>query len=356
VGQKKSSLSVKSLSRRFALAFGISSLSILGIFYFTRGWEGVGFIRELNPFWFTVAALIMFIVWALDGLVFWFLFRGIKHPVSFKDVFLFNLVGTLVSNITPFYAGGPPAFIYLLSRKGVDVGKSALVLTARMSITAILALLALPVLWLFFGSQVFGSGTWPFTYVLPFLLILILILLIYLYTRPARIENAYFRKCQSWPLRHLLKNDRIRRIWRWSLVQGKKLRLSAKELFSFGWQNLLFAGLCAIAYWGAMLTVAPLVLYSLKVTDLYLLQVFTGQLALNILLAFSPTPGGSGAAEIGLASLFLNMVPQTLLALFTLLWRLLTYHFSIIVGIVALFIVWRHKADRLVPEIRDAND
>lgn len=339
----KAGLNLKTLPRRFLIALGISSFGTLGVFYFTRGWEGIGLIRNLDPLYFVLAACLMFFVWGLDASVFWFLFRGIRNPVPFKDLFLFNMVGTLISNITPFYAGGPPAFIYLLSKKGVDVGKSALVLTARMSITAILALLVLPVLWLIYGPRVFASGASPITYSLPFTLILSLILLLYFYTRSSRKPDSYFRKCRSWPLRYLLKNEKFRRAFRWSLVQGKKLRISARVLLSIGWRNLLCAFLCSLLYWGAMLAIAPLVLYSLRVADLYLVQAFTGQLALNILLAFSPTPGGSGAAEFGLATLFLNMVPQVLLALFTLLWRLLTYHFTIIVGLGALLFIWRRK-------------
>lgn len=323
------------------MALGISTFSILGIFYFTHGWEDIGLIRNLNLPYFFFALFVMLIVWGLDASVFWFLFQGIKTPVKFKDLFLFNLVGTLISNITPFYAGGPPAFIYLLSRKGIDAGKSALILTARMSITAILALMVLPVLFLIYGPTVFVNSASPLPFALPFILILSLILLLYLYTKPSGKPGAYLRKSRSWPLRYWLKNERFRRAWRWSLVQGKKLRTSSQVLFSLGWKNLLLAVFCALFYWIALLAVAPLVLYSLRVTDLYLLQAFTGQLALNILLAFSPTPGGSGAAELGLASLFFHMVPQTLLALFTLLWRLLTYHFSIIVGLAALLFIWK---------------
>ncbi|MGB9553104.1 MAG: hypothetical protein ACPL7L_01850, partial [bacterium] len=47
--------------------------------------------------------------------------------------------------------------------------------------------------------------------------------MLYLYTRPSRKPGAYLRKTRSWPLRHWLKNERFRRAWRWSLVQGKKL-------------------------------------------------------------------------------------------------------------------------------------
>jgi len=342
----KAGLKFKGLHRKFLVALGISLFSILGIFYFTHGWAGIELIKNLDLLYFFPALFLMFIVWGLDASVFWFLFQGIKNPVKFKDLFLFNLVGTLISNITPFYSGGPPAFIYLLSRKGVDAGKSALVLTARMGITAVLSLLVLPFLFLLHGPKIWANSASPLTFALPFSLILSLIGLLYLYTKPSRKPNAYMRKIRSWPLRHLLKNEKFRRAWRWSLVQGKKLRVSSQVLFSLGWRNLLLAALCALFYWVALLAVAPLVLYSLRVTDLYLFQAFTGQLALNILLAFSPTPGGSGAAELGLATLFLNMVPQTLLALFTLLWRLLTYHFSIIVGLGALFLIWKSNVPR----------
>ncbi|MCR4429066.1 MAG: flippase-like domain-containing protein [Caldiserica bacterium] len=334
---------MKAFPRRFLLALGVSSLGTLGVFYFTRGWEGIGNIKTLDPLYLALALISMFFVWSLDASVFWFLFRGIRNPVPFKDLFLFNMVGTLISNITPFYAGGPPAFIYLLNRKGVDVGKSALVLTTRMGITALMAILVMPFLLLIFGRRIFTEGVNPITYSLPMIMIFSLILFLLLFTRSSKDPNAYYKRCRTWPLRVFLKNEKFRRVFRWSLVQGKKLRISARLLLSLGWKNLVLAFLFTFLYWGAMLGVAPLVLYSLKVSDLLLVQAFTGQLALNILLAFSPTPGGSGAAELGAASLFLNMVPPTLLALFTLLWRLLTYHLTIVAGLLALLIVWRRR-------------
>lgn len=343
VNSNQPGLNLKSLPRRFFLALGVSSLGTLGVFYFTRGWEGIGTINTLDPVYFSLALLLMFFVWSLDASVFWFLFRGIRNPIPFKDLFLFNMVGTLISNITPFYAGGPPAFIYLLNRKGVDVGKSALVLTTRMSITAIMAILVMPLLLVIFGPRVFTEGVNPLTYSLPLIMILALVLFLFFYTRPSKDPEAYYKRCRNWPLKIFLKNEKFRRIFRWSLVQGKKLRTSAKLLLSLGWRNLFLAFLFTLLYWGALLGVAPLVLYSLQVNDLLLVQAFTGQLALNILLAFSPTPGGSGAAELGAASLFLNMVPPTLLALFTLLWRLLTYHLTIVGGLLALLIVWKGR-------------
>ncbi|MCR4429360.1 MAG: flippase-like domain-containing protein [Caldiserica bacterium] len=329
------------MPRRFLLALVISALGTLGVFYFTRGWEGIGNIKTIDPLFFALALISMFFVWSLDASVFWFLFKGIRNPVPFKDLFLFNMVGTLISNITPFYAGGPPAFIYLLNRKGVDVGKSALVLTTRMSITALMAILTLPFLLLIFGPRIFTEGVNPLTYSLPTIMIFSLIVFLFLFTRSSKDQNAYYKRCRTWPLKVFLKNDKFRRVFRWSLVQGKKLRTSARLLLSLGWKNLILAFIFTVLYWGAMLGVAPLILYSLKVNDLLLVQTFTGQLALNILLAFSPTPGGSGAAELGAASLFLKMVPPTLLALFTLLWRILTYHLTIIAGLFALIAVWR---------------
>lgn len=336
-------LNLKSLPRRFLLALGVSSLGTLGVFYFTRGWEGIGTIKTLDPLYLALALLLMFFVWSLDASVFWFLFRGIRNPVPFKDLFLFNMVGTLISNITPFYAGGPPAFIYLLNRKGVDVGKTALVLTTRMSITALMAILVMPLLLVIFGPRIFSEGVNPLTYSLPLIMIFALVVFLFLFTRSSKDPEAYLKRCRTWPLRVFLKKEKFRRVFRWSLVQGKKLRTSAKLLLSMGWRNLLLAFLFTLFYWGAMLGVAPLVLYSLQVNDLLLVQAFTGQLALNILLAFSPTPGGSGAAELGAASLFLNMVPPTLLALFTLIWRLLTYHLTIVAGLLALFVVWKGR-------------
>jgi uncharacterized protein (TIRG00374 family) len=49
-----------------------------------------------------------------------------------------------------------------------------------------------------------------------------------------------------------------------------------------------------------------------------------------------PTPGGSGVAEVGFASLFSFFVPLHLLGLFVGVWRLIVFYFNLCIGAIIL--------------------
>lgn len=327
---------------RLGLVVGISCLSVIGLFFLTGAGNSLPLLSQLDPFWLLLAFLLMFLVWGLDGLTFWFLFRGIGEPIPFLKLFLVNLVATFASNITPFYAGGPPTFIYLLSREGIRVGKTASVITARIVITVLVFSLIIPLFLLILGAKLSLDQVWRTIFSIPIFLVAFAVSLIYLYTRKSRVPNAYFRRIQSWPLPFLLRNPRIRRIWRWSLVESKKMRQAIEQLLSFGWKNIFLTALSSALYWFTFLMVAPFILYSLKVENFILLQTLLNQAILNLLLPFAPTPGASGAAEFGFASLFLNIVPQSLLGIFAAIWRLFTYHLTILAGGLALIFLLRN--------------
>jgi len=51
-----------------------------------------------------------------------------------------------------------------------------------------------------------------------------------------------------------------------------------------------------------------------------------------------PTPGASGTAEVGFASLFSFFVPLYLLGLFVGAWRLIVFYFNLFIGAIILLL------------------
>ncbi|MGI6132153.1 MAG: flippase-like domain-containing protein [Bacillota bacterium] len=48
--------------------------------------------------------------------------------------------------------------------------------------------------------------------------------------------------------------------------------------------------------------------------------------------AYAPTPGSSGAAELGFVGLFSSIVPRAVLGLFVAVWRMITYYLNLALG------------------------
>jgi len=62
------------------------------------------------------------------------------------------------------------------------------------------------------------------------------------------------------------------------------------------------------------------------------------QVIFYFILPFMPTPGGSGTAEVGFASLFSLFVPLHLLGIFVGAWRFIAFYFNLCIGAIVLLV------------------
>lgn len=64
------------------------------------------------------------------------------------------------------------------------------------------------------------------------------------------------------------------------------------------------------------------------------LQVMGRMVLLNLVLYFSPTPGGSGVAEAGFVVLFSELLPGGLVGIMAVLWRFTAEYLPFLLGAV----------------------
>ncbi len=316
---------------RILVVFGISVASLYLLLYWTGNLAVFSQLPNVQLSWFLLAALVSAITWILDALANWFLLRGIGTSLPFGWTLSANLAANFVSYLTPFLAGGPPLFIYLLSRKGVSPGSAATVVTARLTLSAIIFTVLFPIFLALFRQGISWSETWQRILNLPFFLLGALAVLILLFLLWRRSPGSYQRLLVAWPMRVLMQRERFVRFWNWFVSELHKMGSAARILFTLGWANLIWAALSIVVYWVAFYSVAPILLDSLGVPHPFL-ETFLGQAVLNALVSLSPTPGGSGASELGFATLFMAWIPSQFLGLFTALWRFLIYYLTLFAG------------------------
>ncbi|BBL63291.1 Lysylphosphatidylglycerol synthase TM region [anaerobic digester metagenome] len=63
-----------------------------------------------------------------------------------------------------------------------------------------------------------------------------------------------------------------------------------------------------------------------------ILTAFAAQVLLAIIMIIPATPGASGVAELGAASIFSVFVDSSVLGITVLAWRALTYHMNLFIG------------------------
>lgn len=90
-----------------------------------------------------------------------------------------------------------------------------------------------------------------------------------------------------------------------------------------------------LVYWLFMFALIPLILHSLGWRG-DLAPIIVGQAVLQILMPFSPLPGGAGVAEFGYLELIGQSVPADLVVPSLVLWRLCTWFIPMGLGAIGL--------------------
>ena len=106
-------------------------------------------------------------------------------------------------------------------------------------------------------------------------------------------------------------------------------------LLHAGWKAIVGTVTLQAVYWVAMFSIIPLILMALGYQG-GLFHVIIAQAALQVIMPFSPLPGGAGVAELGYLGLIGASVPSDIRVSSLLYWRIFTWLVPIAVGAVAI--------------------
>jgi uncharacterized protein (TIRG00374 family) len=125
-------------------------------------------------------------------------------------------------------------------------------------------------------------------------------------------------------------------------------------LLHAGWKAIVETVALQALYWLAMFSIIPLTLKALGYNG-GLLHVIIAQAALQVIMPFSPLPGGAGVAELGYLGLIGATVPADIRVSSLLYWRIFTWLIpmavgAIAIGIRAIFSARRARAARRAAE------
>jgi uncharacterized protein (TIRG00374 family) len=86
-----------------------------------------------------------------------------------------------------------------------------------------------------------------------------------------------------------------------------------------------------VIFWTFQFSIASLILMGLG-SKPWIVPSFSAQTVLMMIAMVPLTPGNSGIAEISTASIYSLFVNTTILGVFVLAWRMVTYYLNILVG------------------------
>ena len=275
--------------------------------------------------------LTMFSSWsvlcALGALAIGLFFDGTRlltlARITGEDLPLSDVVKVVLSNyflavLTPGATGGAIAQVMFMRRAGVSVARSTVIILVRTIMSIFFLIVMLPI----FMKQDEAITSWiPMPVIMTvsviFIAIPIAAVVLMRTNYPKRIIYYFSR---------YFKHERRRQAFRLYYdfrqavyIMGKQPVMVLRAFIESG-VSLTFIYLTVPAYFLSLQFPFDLV------------QVLGRMYLLNLVLYFSPTPGGSGIAEAGFVALFNSLVPSGTVGILAVLWRFTAEYLPFILG------------------------
>ena len=301
----------------------------------------------LNWGWMLVALICICLYLGLEGVVVK-IFMNNRHPdFTWKDALRLPPIEQLFNGITPFSTGGQPAQLIAMLQCGVDGGLASSVLLMKFvvfqAMIVINFLISLLIGFHFIAEKLHAISL---LVILGFMIhlgvILGLLLVMYWYNFTKRAMNILIRPC-GWFMRteryermRVTLNEKVDSFYQESLRIKQEYRKMAKVCVVTLFQLFFYY---AIPYF---------IMLALGVHGMNFIMVLSLHVLIFMIISLFPIPGGAGGAEYSFSVLFASFIGSgSKLVLAMILWRLLTYYFGMIAGMVALFV----KPDKIKRDV-----
>ena len=275
--------------------------------------------------------LTMFSSWsvlcALESLAIGLFFDGTRlltlARITGEDLPLSDVTKVVLSNyflalLTPGASGGAIAQVMFMRRAGVPVARSTLIILVRTIMSIFFLIIMLPI----FMEQDDAITSWiP----MPVIMTVSVIFIAIPVTAIILMHTDYPERIIYYFSQHF-KHERRRQAFRWYhdfrqavYIMGKQPVMVLRAFIESG-VSLTFIYLTVPCYFMGLQFPFDLV------------QVLGRMYLLNLVLYFSPTPGGSGIAEAGFLVLFAQLVPSGTVGILAVLWRFTTEYLPFLLG------------------------
>lgn len=323
------------LARGATIAIGLSLLGLFLLLRLTGGREAWPSLSRLSPAMLALSVGLVVLNWLLDAVRMMVLVHALGGHLSLFSGMRISVLGAFVSNVTPFDSGGEPLQAYLLSDKGITVGQSSAVIAVKTILNAFARLclgLIIP------GWMVLTHSRWHLPNGMDIALTVglsayfaVFALSVVLIARPELVNRIMAPLLANRLARRFVKPAQAERVLAFVARGVQEFRDALRVFVRQGRLALTAVVVLSFAGWLTLLSIPALLLIGFGMRPSYA-EVMGTAVVFYLASAYAPTPGSSGAAELGFAVLFSTIVPARLLAIFVAVWRLLTYYLALAVG------------------------
>jgi uncharacterized protein (TIRG00374 family) len=267
-----------------------------------------------------------------------------ERELNLKQCFEVTMLWEFASALAPPILGGGFAFaILILNREKINLGKSISVIMFTSFLDGMFFALIAPLVYFGFGESTLfsnlneGSGQkimFGEELSITFWVIYFVVLAYKLFVAYALFINA--RAVKSFLLK--VFGFRILRRWRFHALQtGTEMVIASRELKNKKIGYWFWSFLATCISWSARFFIINFIIKAFSSIDFDHLLLYSRQVVIGILMIGSPTPGGSGAAEIMFSNFLGEFIGNpALTSALAILWRLISYYPYIFVGAIVL--------------------
>ncbi len=296
-------------------------LTISGaVIYFTVDINTLTNLTLFQPWSLALAIAFVALGLVLDGSRLMHLVHISRENITLSQAVQVVFGNYFLALLTPGATGGAVAQLMFLRKAGVPTGKATVLVFVRTVVSIIFLILCLPLIF-WHDAHILPGVSNDRLGVLSFIVLLVL-LLFFLAVRENLLNHLAVRIARklALPRRRLFVN-----IYRDTQNAIRLLGSSPKAML------LVFieSGLSLIAIYA----VVPCLLLGLGVYHVDWYTVMGRMIFLNMLLYFTPTPGGSGVAEGGFVFLFSEIVPAGTVGIIAVCWRLIAEYIPFLIGL-----------------------
>jgi glycosyltransferase 2 family protein len=284
---------------------------------------------------FLLAALLMvFLLWIIEGLRIKLLVTTLscKKNISIFAAMQIYLVTFFFASVTPLAAGEWPAHIYALNRHGLSLGESSAVTLTRSFLTKLVfTITAISLLIFFRGRLVPNFLNQIFIYAV-FVSALTVLFLFFLLWKPTVLDWILHKALTfSWGRNFFENSPRGKKIFKFLGYELQEFLKATRSLNRFKTGNVMLIIILTFVFWICFFSIGPVILIGLNKPVPYL-HALIWLTVIQMIIVYVPVPGGSGVAELSLASIFIFFVPSSVLGIFVVAWRFFTYYLLLFFG------------------------
>jgi len=331
------------------IALTLSIAIIIIILYFTIDTSTLNKLSSINIKYefFVIAIFLNILYWILWGARIKVLSNAIDKNVNIglwesTKIVIANL---FLAGITPSMAGGEPVRIHLLNKDGMSFGCATAAVLGERLLDAVFILTLVPIAVFIFKDkpslQFLSAGLWIGVIVF----ILLLLFFLYAIIKPEKTKSFL-----------ILVNKKLSRFSKNKESQGKVIVRINKEVDNFhssmtcfvgeGKKALFKASILTIIFWSTGFMIPSMILLGLGLPPFFI-ESYAAQVLLLVIIMMPTTPGSAGVAEVGIYGLYGVLIgtgSASLIGVFIIIYRLITYHMSLIAGAIFMQRIFKSVA------------